>query len=342
MMTDYHHKDADEFYQPTEEELMKRGQSTNSLALELSHSVRVLKGWQTWFITLALGLILVSATLVQAQTDNDTKGAATQTVTSKDGTTIAYDKLGEGPAVILVSGGLGYRTSPMFTQLADLLSQQFTVFNYDRRGRGDSGDTLPYAVEREIEDIEALIDVAGGSAFVYGISSGAVLALEAASKLPTKITKLALYEPPFILDDSRPPLPEDFVEQINEFVASGKRGDAVELFMTHLGVPAEYVAQMRNDPSWADMEKVAHTLAYDGIIVGNTQSGKPLESAVIERWTAATMPTLVMSGANSEAFFHSAAQTLVDILPDAKFQMLEGQDHNVAPDALAPVLAEFF
>lgn len=261
-------------------------------------------------------------------------------VVSKDGTTIAFDQSGKGPVLILVGGALGVRSHPMFTQLAALLAPHFTVFNYDRRGRGDSGDTVPYAVEREVEDIEALINEAGGSAFVYGISSGAVLALEAASKLPTKIKKLALYEPPFILDDSRPPLPKDYVKQLNELIGAGRRGDAVEFFMTvAVGVPAEFLAQMRNDPMWAGMEDAAHTLAYDGTIMGDTVSGNPLPP---KRWASATVPTLVMDGGKSPAWLRHAAQATAAILPNAKYRTLEGEEHGVAPEALAPVLEEFF
>jgi pimeloyl-ACP methyl ester carboxylesterase len=228
----------------------------------------------------------------------------------------------------------------MFTQLVALLAEHFTVFNYDRRGRGDSGDMLPYAVEREVEDIEALINEAGGSAFVYGISSGAVLALEAANKLPAKVRKLVLYEPPFIIDDSRPPVPEDYVEQLNEAIAAGRRGEAVKIFMTKaILLPDKFLAPMRKDPMWAEMEAVAHTLAYDGMIMGDTMSGKLLPTG---RWTSATSPTLVITGGNSETFFHHGAQALVDDLPNAQRRILEGQDHAVAPEALAPVLVEFF
>jgi pimeloyl-ACP methyl ester carboxylesterase len=268
------------------------------------------------------------------------KGQFVGHVTSSDGTKIEFDRSGEGPAVILVTGATGVRSHPMMTRLAALLAPRFTVFNYDRRGRGGSGDTPPYAVEREIEDIDALIDEAGGSAFVYGISSGAVLALDAASKLPTRIAKLALYEPPFIVDDSRPPLPAEYVQQLDAAIAGGDRGAAVEIFMTKaLGIPAEYLAPMRSDPSWAETEAIAHTIAYDGRIMGDTMSGKPLPT---ERWAAATMPTLVMTGGLSERFFHDGAKALVDGLPNARYLTLEGQGHDVASEVLAPVLAEFF
>lgn len=260
-------------------------------------------------------------------------------VTSKDGTTIAFDQSGNGPAVVLVAGALGVHSHPMFTELAEHLAPHFRVFNYDRRGRGDSGDTQPYAVEREVEDIEALIDEAGGSAFLYGLSSGAALALESANKLPNKVKKLALYEPPFLVDDTHPPLPKDYVQQVNEMVAAGRRGDAVALFMRIVGVPEEFIPQMRDMAMWPEMEKVAHTLAYDGAIMGDNQSGKPLPP---NQWASATSPTLVIVGGESEAFFQNGTQALVDILPNAQRRTLKGQTHEVSAEALAPVLVEFF
>src|SRR5216684_21717 len=230
-------------------------------------------------------------------------------VQSADGTTIAFDQLGMGPAVILVGGALEQRAMDSETaQLAPLLAQHFTVFHYDRRGRGDSSDTLPYAVEREVEDIEALINEAGGSAFVFGHSSGAVLALEAARLLPIKITKLAVYEPPFIIDDSRPPVPQDYVAHLNELIAAGRRSEAVEYFMTDaMLVPAEMVTQMRNTPMWPQLEPVAHTIPYDGTIRGDTMSGNP---STLRKWASVTVPTLVIVGGASPAFFHNGTQAL--------------------------------
>jgi len=277
-----------------------------------------------------------------------------KTVISKDGTTIVFDQLGNGPTVILVNGALGTRSHAAPDSLADILSKQFTVMDYDRRGRGDSGDNQPYAVQREIEDIEALIDDAGGLAFLFGNSSGAILALEAARALPSKVKKLAMYEPPFIIDDSRPPLPKDYVEQLNAATAAGRPGEAVEIFMTKaLLIPPEFVARMRNapmsqtfgdetgakPPEWADMEKVAHTLAYDGLIVKDFLAGKPLPP---KRWASFAAPTLVIVGGNSESFFHDGAQALVEDMPNARRLILEGQDHAVAPATLAPILIEFF
>jgi pimeloyl-ACP methyl ester carboxylesterase len=270
-----------------------------------------------------------------------------KTVTSKDGTTIAYDQAGSGPALIMVTGALGTRGAKNFV---DPLSQHFTVIDYDRRGRGDSTDTAPYAVEREIEDIEALIDAVGGKAYLYGMSSGGILSLEAARVLGDKISKITLYEPPFIIDDSRPPLPTDYVEQLNKAVAEGRRGDAVEIFMTQaLLIPAEFVVQMRNAPSyegyaddvrppdWSDMEKVAHTLAYDGLIARDYLAGKPLPP---KHWASVTAPTTVIIGGNSEPFFHDGAKALVANMPNANYRILEGQDHAVSPQALTPVLIE--
>jgi len=258
-------------------------------------------------------------------------------VVSKDGTAIAFDKTGQGPAIILVGGALSDRSAA--TPLASLLAPHFTVFAYDRRGRGDSGNAAPYAVEREVEDIDALINEAGGSAFGFGHSSGAVLALKAAARLK-RIKKLALYEPPFVVDDSRPPVPEDYVAQINDLVSAGRRGDAVEFFMTEaVGVPDDLVAQMRGMPMWAEMEKMAHTLAYDGKVMGDNMAGNTLRA---KQWTSITVPTLVMDGGASPAWARNAVQAVADVLPNAQRRTLEGQTHGVDPAALAPILVEFF
>ncbi len=265
---------------------------------------------------------------------------AVKTAKSKDGTSIAFEQSGNGPVLILVAGALSDRSSG--ARLGALLAPDFTVINYDRRGRGDSSDTQPYAVQREVEDIEALLDNAGGSAFVFGSSSGAALALEAAARLPRKVKKAVLFEPPFIVDDSRPPVPERFWKHVAELVASGRRGDAVECFMVDgVGVPAEFVAQMKEAPMWPAMEKLAHTVAYDGAVMGDTQAGKPLPN---KRWESATMPVLVMDGGNSDAWLRNATAALTKVLPDAEHRTLEGQDHSAAftaPQVLAPVLVEF-
>jgi len=259
------------------------------------------------------------------------------TVNSSDGTTIAFERSGEGPPLILVDGALSYREGGGSSRpLAARLAQRFTVYSYDRRGRGESGDTAPYAVEREVEDIQALIRECGGSAYVYGISSGAALALEAAA-CGTGVTKLALYEPPFIVDDSRPSLPQDFATQLTELLSSGRRGDAVELFMTKAAeVPVEVVAQMRHAPFWPAVEAVAHTLIYDTTIMGDNNA------LPTERVASVTVPTLVIDGGASPMWMRNAAQAVADALPNAQRRTLAGQTHDVAPEALAPVLEEFF
>ena len=264
--------------------------------------------------------------------------AAAGSVKSKDGTAIAFEQKGKGPPVILVAGALCDRR--MEAPIATLLADRFTVSCYDRRGRGESGDTAPYAVEREVEDLEALIDAAGGTACLYGISSGAVLALEAAARLPAKVRKVVLYEPPFIVDASRAPMPADFVKRVGELVAADRRGDAVEYFMVDaVGVPKEAVASMRKAAMWPELEKLAHTLVYDGLLMGGTQAGKPLPK---ERWAGATSPLLVVDGAKSDAWLHAAADALAAVVPKAQRRTLAGQDHSVEPAAIAPVLIEFF
>jgi pimeloyl-ACP methyl ester carboxylesterase len=263
-----------------------------------------------------------------------------ETVTSKDGTRIAFDRVGQGPALILVGGAIQHRAIDAGTsRLAELLAERFTVYHYDRRGRGDSGDTPPYAVDREVEDLDALIREVGGSAGVFGMSSGAVLALDAATRTPA-ITQLALYEPPFMVDDTRPPLPAGYTERLTELLASGRRGDAVELFMTEaVGVSADTVAPMRGSPFWPALESVAHTLLYDDAIMEGLVSGAPLPPG---RWTTVTVPTLVIDGGASPAWARNGVAALVDVLPDARRRTLEGQTHEYDPEILAPVLDEFF
>lgn len=291
-----------------------------------------------WMLSMVNAFLDASAPKAPA----DRKPAASKpgagTVRSKDGTEIAFDESGQGPPVVLVSGALSTRA--MNSGLAAALAKRFTVIHFDRRGRGASGDTAPYAVDREVEDIEALIDRVGGKACLYGISSGAVLALEAAAKLPAKVRKLALYEPPFIVDASRPRVPPEFTARIGELVSAGRRGDAVELFMVEgVGVPAEMVGRMKSAPMWAAMEKLAHTLVYDGLVVGDTQAGKPLPA---DRWASATSTTLVLDGGKSDAWLRNAARALAEILPNATRRTLEGQTHAVAAGPMAAALIEFF
>ena len=237
--------------------------------------------------------------------------------------------------MILVCGAGMRRSFPPALQLAALLAPHFTVLNYDRRGRGESSDTAPYAVEREIEDLEAMIDEAGGSAFVYGHSSGATLALETARRPGGKIKKLALYEPPFMIAESDRPT-VDHLAQLKELLAAGRREDMVEYFMTKVtGMPAEAVAPMKALPMWRGLTAMAHTLVYDLTIMGDY-------SFPAKQMSGITTTTLAMDGGASPAWAANAAQSLAYTLPNAKRRTLAGQTHNVDPTALTPVLVEFF
>ncbi len=261
-----------------------------------------------------------------------------ETVISKDGTKIAYEKTGSGPALILIGGA--FQDHNGLAAHAAMLSKDFTVYNYDRRGRGASGDTQPYAVEREIEDIDALIQSAGGKAFVFGGSSGAALALDAAAH-GLNIPKLAVHEPPFVVDDSRPPVPADFLPTLKAMLKEGRRGDAAQFYLTKgADMPVEAVTEMRNAPYWAPgVEAVAHTLAYDAMIMDGTMVGKPLSK---ERWTRVTMPTLITNSANSFPWVSAAVAALARLLPDATQMTFEGEAHDVSAEALVPALVKFF
>lgn len=252
------------------------------------------------------------------------------TLTSPDGTVIGYDRSGDGPALVLVDGAMCHRAAGPMRPLAALLSSSFTVYVYDRRGRGESTDTPPYAPEREIEDLRALIAEAGGEAYVYGISSGAALALRAAAT-GSGITKLALYEPPYI--DA--PGNGAYTARLRELLAAGMRGEAVALFMAHVGMPAQAIDGMRGQPMWAALEAIAPTLAYDDELLGGGRVPHDLASAI-------TIPALVLSGGAGPNGLQGAAKATADAIPTAEHRSLDGQTHDVQPDALAPVLAGFF
>ncbi len=244
-----------------------------------------------------------------------------KTVTSKDGTTIAFDQWGAGPVVILVDGALQYRAFDQgMVDLAKLLSQHFTVIHYDRRGRGDSTDTQPYALEREIEDIEALIDAAGGSASLYGISSGAALAMEAAIALPDKVKKLAMYEAPYNDDPAAQQAWRKYVTELRELLAADRKGDAVGHFMMLVGASADDVAGIRQTPMWPLWESIGHTLEYDHIAALGEDAAVPTDRAA-----RVTMPALVMDGSESFPFMHTTAVALADAMPKGQHRTLEGQ-----------------
>lgn len=249
---------------------------------------------------------------------------------SSDGTEIAYDRLGDGPPVILVSGASCARG--VHEPLAEMLAANFTVFNYDRRGRGDSGDTQPYGVEREIEDIATMCGVAGAA--VFGNSSGAFLAVRAAAAgLP--ITALALWEPPIMTDPDAPRRQREYLTQLTALLDAGRRGDAMALFMTMVGLPQDMITGMRQAPMWPGLEAIAHTLAYDALVMGDSTLPDGLASSV-------KVPTLVLTGGNTGEWAASMADALTSALPDAQHRTLDGQDHNVAWDVLAPALRDFF
>jgi pimeloyl-ACP methyl ester carboxylesterase len=258
--------------------------------------------------------------------------------TSKDGTSIAFETSGNGPAVILVDGALCYRRLGPMGPIARELASTFTVFGYDRRGRGESGDTAPYSVDREVDDIEALIDAAGESAFIYGASSGAALALAAASRLQS-IRKLALYEAPFIVDHSQAPQAADYPRTMSDFIAADRRGNAVKLFMKAVGVPAIVVAMMPLMPQWSKLKAAAHTLPHDVAIMGDTRSGNALPA---DRWAAVAIPTLVGVGGKSPLSMQNAMRALADVLPNAQLRVVGRETHIVKTKAIAPVLIEFF
>jgi pimeloyl-ACP methyl ester carboxylesterase len=253
-------------------------------------------------------------------------------VLSKDSTAIVFDRSGEGPPIILVVGAFNER--PAGAPLATFLSQHFTVFNYDRRGRGESGDTAPYAVEREVEDLAALIAEAGGAAAVFGYSSGAILALEAAAR-GLAITKLALYEPPYVVGNGEPSESPNHAAHLADLIAAGRRGDAVEYFQTKMvGIPEDVVAQLRHAPFRPALEAMAHTLVYEATIVAD-------QSLPTELAGALTIPTLVIAGGAGAPFMRVTAHALADALPNGQACILEDQTHDIDPSVVGPVLEAF-
>ncbi len=254
-------------------------------------------------------------------------------VDSKDGITIVYDKTGLGPTLILINGAMGYRDNWGDQPLANELSDKFSVVTYDRRGRGESGDTQPYAVIREIEDIEVLIDAAGASAHLYGFSSGAVLALKAAARLGPKVGKLIIHGAPASAGGEQEARAfGEYKRQVAELLEEDQRGDAVALFFADM-LPPEVLEQMRGSPEWIKMEKVAHTLNYDNEVMGDGLL------ATTDARTVLT-PTLILDSSGSPPFIKETADTLAEIMPNAERQTVEGE-HRPEPHTLASSLAPF-
>ncbi|MFE6975227.1 alpha/beta fold hydrolase [Streptomyces sp. NPDC057682] len=273
-------------------------------------------------------------------TARDQAAGAEARVVSADGTEIAFEQSGSGPAVVLIASALADRSDT--TKLAALLAQHFTVINYDRRGRGASGDSQNYAPDREIEDIVALVEHVGGSASLFGSSSGAVLALRAAAA-GVNVDRLALYEPPFVVAEGDDGPPKDLAQQITALLAEGRHSDAVTYFMTRVqGMPGIAVFFMRLMPKmWADLTRLAGTLPYDIAVMGDTQQGKPLDA---EEWKGVGIRTRVLTGGKSPAAFRRAALAVTEILPQADHRTLPGLNHGavvMAPKKIAPQIIEF-
>jgi pimeloyl-ACP methyl ester carboxylesterase len=256
-----------------------------------------------------------------------------ETLRSRDGTRIAYETSGRGPALVVVNGGLSDRSAVV--PLRPLLDPHLTLFAYDRRGRGDSGDTPPYAPEREIEDLAAVIEAAGAPAFVFAHSSGAMLALRAAmSRVPMR--RLAVNEPPFIVPGTRPIPPRAITSRIAQRIAANDRGEALRIFLLEqIGLPPPALEQLKASPMWPRMIALAHTAPYDSEIGGDSEL--PVASLA-----KLTLPTLVLNGTASFAWIAETARALFRALPNAQAVHLEGQPHSPAPGVLAPALVRFF
>ncbi|MEM6429627.1 MAG: alpha/beta hydrolase [Deinococcota bacterium] len=252
---------------------------------------------------------------------------------SKDGTTLSYDVYGNGPTLIYITGASCFRNFGPIKDDAKIFAKEFTVYNYDRRGRGDSGDTQPYAVEREVEDIEALIDAAGGNANLYGHSSGAVLALEAALHIPEKINNVVMYDPSYVHDEVEQATYAQLSQKVHQHLAEGQNRAAMQTFLRGIGMPRFFVWLLPLLPGWKTMAALAPTLAYD---IELTKDVPP-----VERATQVSVPVNIVVGEKSPASIHEVAKQLVAAIPDARLEQLAGQDHMVSAKALLPVLVKF-
>jgi pimeloyl-ACP methyl ester carboxylesterase len=289
-----------------------------------------------WFVSLAMTAACTGSDVPPAASSAEASssgrpdtGQSVARVASRDGTPIAFEKIGHGEALVIVGGALSDRSGAK--PLAAALGDHFTVYIYDRRGRGQSGDTKPYSVDREIEDLEAIIERSGDRARVYGVSSGAALALQAAVKLPSKVVKLAVYEPPYGQD---PGAYDRQKVNVNRIVEAGQPGDAAEFFLAEIGTPPEAIDGMKHSPDWKRMAKIDFTLAYDYAVLGDGQ----VPDAVAQ----ISAPTLVMDGEKSMPFIRPSADRLAELIPSSRRKTLAGQTHQAKPEAVAPVLIEFF
>jgi pimeloyl-ACP methyl ester carboxylesterase len=260
-----------------------------------------------------------------------------ETVASADSTTIAFDRLGEGETMILVPGAMVNRARSR--EICERFAENFEVLNYDRRGRGDSGDADTYAVEREIEDLAALIEAAGGSALVYAHSSGAALGLQAAAAgLP--MTRLVAHEAPYRpANEAERAASREYAETLATLLGEGRRGDAVELFMSMTGMPAEMIVHARRDPSWAGMEDLAPTLAYDSEVMGSISHGTALPEGLLDQ---IAIPVLALYGSLTGERMKDNATQIAAGVEQGTVLCLEGQHHMVVPDVIVPVVTEYF
>lgn len=256
-----------------------------------------------------------------------------ETVTSPDGTKIAYDKLGEGPPLVMVTGASCFRRFLPVASDAKALAKHFTVYNYDRRGRGDSTDAGSWSIDREVDDIEALIEAAGGEALVYGHSSGAVLALEAGRRLHDKLAKVAAYDASYVHGDQERVEYAALGEEVDRLLEAGANGKAMRRFLTGIGMPRAFVAMLPAMPGWSTMKRLAPTLRYDIALTRDEPQREWLQ--------ALKVPTLLLVGGKGPATLRGTHTTLSSILPDARAMVVEGQDHMVSMKVLLPILTDF-
>jgi pimeloyl-ACP methyl ester carboxylesterase len=261
---------------------------------------------------------------------------AVRQVTSQDGTRIAYETWGQGPALIAVAGTTCDRA--LMRSTAQAFGEYFATINYDRRGRGESGDTAPYAIDREIEDIAALINEAGGSAHLYGHSSGAALVLHTvAAGVP--VERFVLHDPPYSPDDeSSQDAARAFALEIRDLLDQDKRAEAIEITFRGTGMPDDMIAEMRQSPRWPGLIALAPTLAYDSAVMGDIDRGGAIPEDLAVR---ATRPGLVLVGGESPPFMMEVSRRLAALLPAGNHRVIEGQDHVASPEVLAPMVAEF-
>jgi pimeloyl-ACP methyl ester carboxylesterase len=263
-----------------------------------------------------------------------------RTVKSHDGTEISFDEYGPAgaPTVIHVYGATAHRAvQPAPAEIADAAGGDLRVIVFDRRGRGASGDTEPYAVEREIEDIAALVAYAGGRTVLLGESSGAVLALEAA-RAGVPVDGVVMFEPPFVVDDQRPPVPADYLPRLDALIAEGRHEDALKLFTVEaVGIPEEWLGGMTGMPTWKPAIQVAPTLRYDGRIMEGLMAGDP---APLKRYAEVTVPVLVLVGEQTFPSLPPAAAAIADVLPNGELRQVPTANHTLTPEAAAPVLRQ--